>query len=94
MGSALQQSHMALPPARYLLQFAYVYQAKPASRRGFMLPFGPSAARFHWRHRGAGAHPFDHQAGRRCQNVIGEIYARFEKAGLKVVAQVQAAVAP
>ena len=69
------------------LQFAYVYQAKPASRRGFHVTLRAIS----------GPIPLEtsHGAGRTlsiikpdavAKNVIGEIYARFEKAGLKVVA--------
>ena len=52
-----------------------------------MLPFGPSAARFHWRHPMALERTLSIiKPDAVAKNVIGEIYARFEKAGLKVVA--------
>jgi len=79
----------ALPPCRFIFYNprTFIRLSPRFDAAFFLLPFGPSAARFHWRHPMALERTLSIiKPDAVAKNVIGEIYARFEKAGLKVVA--------
>src|SRR5213592_1719077 len=79
----------ALPPRRVIFYNprTFIRLSPRFDAAFFLLPFGPSAARFHWRHPMALERTLSIiKPDAVAKNVIGEIYARFEKAGLKIVA--------